>query len=89
MKNFIIGCFVGILFCSIAFYFVLKQEQENKFKLGQTHGFVHGQSKTIELLSPYLPAVSSAEEVQVLFSVKTTDIVLYKESGKQTIGIRE
>lgn len=50
---------------------------------------ITGQWQTVSKLKPYLQQVSVEEEVQVLLSVKTSDLVVYHENGKSVIGLRE
>ncbi len=89
MKNLVVGVIIGILVSAAVFYSLLKLEQKNKFNLGQSHGFIAGQWKAIEMLEPYLNQVSPGQEVTILFSVKTSDIVVYEENGVKIIGIRK
>lgn len=89
MKNLAIGLIIGILLSAAVFYPLLKLEQENKFNFGQSNGFVNGQWKAIESLEPYLEQVPPGKEVKILFSAKTSDIVVYEENGLKVIGLRK
>ncbi|MCT8126177.1 hypothetical protein H1D31_15490 [Alishewanella sp. BS5-314] len=89
MKDLVIGVIIGVLISAAVFYPLLKIEQKNKFNLGQSQGFIDGQWKAIESLEPYLNQVPLGQEVTILFSVKTSDIVVYEESGVKVIGLRK
>ncbi|MFL1407375.1 hypothetical protein ACJO2E_18680 [Marinobacter sp. M1N3S26] len=89
MKNLAIGVIVGVLVSAAVFYPLLKGEQENKFNFGQSQGFINGQWEAIEALEPFLDQVPPEKEVKILFSVKTSDIVVYEENGVKVIGLRE
>jgi 4-amino-4-deoxy-L-arabinose transferase-like glycosyltransferase len=89
VKNLVIGLVVGVLVSAAVFYPLLKHEQKNQFNIGQSHGFVTGQWQAIEALEPYLNQVPPGQEVNILFSVKTSDIVVYEENGVKVIGLRK
>lgn len=89
MKNLVIGVIIGVLISAVVFYLLLKIEQKNKFNFGQSQGFIDGQWKAIESLEPYLSQVPPGQEVTILFSVKTSDIVVYEKNGVKVIGLRK
>jgi len=89
VKNLAIGVIIGVLLSAAIFYPLLKFEQKNKFDFGQYHGFLNGQWSAIESLEPFIGQVPPETKVEVLFSVKTIDILVYEENGVKVIKLRK
>jgi hypothetical protein len=89
VKNLTIGVIIGVLLSAAMFYPLLKYEQKNKFDFGQYHGFLNGQWSAIESLEPFLHEPPPETEVEILFSVKTSDVVVYEKNGVKVIGLRK
>ena len=87
MRKYLIGFTLGVLGSCCIFYPLLKVEQSNKFEFGKAQGFTDGLLYSAESLGKHFKKPES--DYEVVYSVKTTDIVVYSKNGVKTIGIYE
>jgi len=67
-------------------YFILNKYVSNRYKLGFNDGKLHTQNKIINQLSQYFKSTNKANGT-VIFSFKTTDVVVLKEKNRYTLKI--
>ena len=87
MKKYILGFVAGISFSSMLFYPLLKNQQEEKYKLGVNNGIVQGLVISVKALESEFGSTESKNATKRLYSVKTSDVVTIKENGVNTVRI--
>ncbi|MBU6951387.1 hypothetical protein [Hahella sp. HN01] len=87
MKTYLIGAVVGALMtCSIIYPFVM-DELARKEQVARDNGFLDGIQHTVKALSKRFDEPPKGADVEVIYSIKTTDVVVFKVDGIDTIGI--
>lgn len=89
MKGTVGGFILGVFVCLTASYFIVKQEFKSKYEQGLYHGKIHGLHIASDSLKPYFSRPPKDKSYKVLFSVKTTSVVIYENDNKIKLGVFE
>ncbi|AZZ92364.1 hypothetical protein EUZ85_17200 [Hahella sp. KA22] len=87
MKTYLIGAVVGALMtCAIIYPFAMV-ELARKEQVARDNGFLDGIQHTVKALSKRFNEPPQDADVEVMYSIKTTDVVAFTVDGIDTIGI--
>ncbi len=89
MTKYFLSIVIGITISSAVYLPILFTEQARKFELGLKHGFINGKHYAAEKLKSEMKSPQKGVQYKVIYSVKTTDVVVYKTNGIKTIGVIE
>ena len=78
-----------MLLSGIVFYQLLLSAQHDKFEFGRAQGRISGLHQAANSLKSHFPRPPVGTEYDILFSVKTTDVVIYEINGEKKIGVFE
>ncbi|WLQ16215.1 hypothetical protein O5O45_09840 [Hahella aquimaris] len=62
-------------------------ELKRKEQVARHNGFLDGMQHTVKVLSKKFGKPPKDADIEVLYSLKTTDIVVFKIDGVNTVGI--
>jgi hypothetical protein len=87
MKKFVLGFIVGVAVCAVILVPILLAERRNKFDYGRNQGHIDGLREAANALGKEFGYYHDHSPNNVLFSVKTTDVISVETNGIKTVRI--
>ena len=87
MKKYIIGFVVGLVVTSGLLIPVFIQDQNNKIEFGRKIGFTEGLIFSSGRLEKEFGAIKTPKNYKRIFSVKTTDVIVFEVDGIKTVRV--
>ena len=88
MKKFTFGILVGILISAMVAVPLLLNQRREKFEFGQHIGMASGLSEAVDALEREFGLYDGRSPYNVLFSVKTVQVVSTETNGVRTVRVR-
>lgn len=81
------GIALALAFFSVIIVYVYLSTKDNWYQQGFNSGQLSARHEILEVLKKDFSVASSRKQHKVVFSVKTTAVVVYKRSDIKTIGL--
>lgn len=89
MRKKLVAIALAVTFFVLIIVYVYNTAKDNWYQQGFNSGQLSARHEILEVLKKDFSEVNSQKEYKVVFSVKTTTVVVYKKSDIKTIGIIE
>ena len=87
MKKYFLGFIVGISVSLMIFIPLLLSEQQNKFEFGKNSGIIRGVLFSVKAIEKEFGVLENFSKYKVLYSVKTSDVVVVEINGTKTVRV--